>query len=290
MRSVRRDDEQARVAEAQQLVVEPLAVERHVHEQAAVDVARLGVALQRHRVARAGGRACSRSPPARSTAPASSDGAFPGCRRPGGARCRGCRRRTGRRPCRRRSSRRRLPMWWIRPWSGRRRTNPTRRSRAGRPRRPRTRPGSGSWPEARRGSEGSPGPTTRVFGSCACCSGSSSSSSCSSSSRCWPSSSRRGPTSKTRQKQVDTTWTATLAPLDARYTLLSQANAPLLPRPGSGRRAGQGRRRRAADMGEGPRGQGPRPRRSKPPTSSKGSAGESWCWSTHRRRSRPIPR
>lgn len=34
------------------------------------------------------------------------------------------------------------------------------------------------------------------------------------------------------EKHVDTTWTATLAPLDARYTLLSQANAPLLPRPG----------------------------------------------------------
>ena len=34
-------------------------------------------------------RACSRSPPARSTAPASSGDAFPVCRRPGAARCRG---------------------------------------------------------------------------------------------------------------------------------------------------------------------------------------------------------
>ena len=33
-------------------------------------------------------------------------------------------------------------------------------------------------------------------------------------------------------KQVDTTWTATLEPLDARYTLLGQANATLSPRPG----------------------------------------------------------
>ena len=134
-------DQQARVPESQQFVVVAHAVDVHIRKQSAVLVPRHGVGFERDRVDPRAVHAYTRSPPARNTAPACADPSSPECPRPRSGSVRRGRSRSARRSCRRRSCAR--PLRDISPRHARPTTSPTRRSRAGRRRASRTRPGSG---------------------------------------------------------------------------------------------------------------------------------------------------
>ena len=198
-------------------------------------------------------RACSRSPPARSTAPASSDDAFPACRRRGGARCPWLpSRELRRRRCRRRSSGPPLPMWW----TGRGAAAdvptppdaPEQGGRDGHAARARERAMRRRLGEDPKDPQGPPLGFSGHARAAAECLRPRSSCSLPSRSLAFVFTSR--PDLEDADKQVDTTLDRDARADSTRATRCSrQANAPLLPRPGPAGDAGQGRRRRAPGLG-----------------------------------------